>query len=129
MSPPKGRILCTEDDADTRDLINAILKSAGYEVQCAENAREALELAETQTFDLYLLDSWLPDIAGASLAAVLRRFNRDTPILFYSGAAYEKDKALAFGAGAQGYLTKPVDNDQLIAEVERLIATSRSGVA
>jgi DNA-binding response OmpR family regulator len=55
----------------------------------------------------------------------LRKFDSKTPILFYSGAAYEKDKRHALECGAQGYLTKPADGDQLVAEVLRLIAASK----
>jgi FOG: CheY-like receiver len=47
----------------------------------------------------------------------LRKFDNDTPILFYSGAAYERDKQAALVAGAQGYLTKPADNEKLVEEV------------
>src|SRR5215510_6474146 len=59
------------------------------------------------------------------LCGWLRKFDSDTPILFFSGAAYEQDKRAALAAGAQGYLTKPADNDKLIDEVSRLISDAR----
>jgi len=55
----------------------------------------------------------------------LRKFDNDTPILFFSGAAYEQDKRAALASGAQGYLTKPADNEKLIEEVSRLISDAR----
>ena len=55
----------------------------------------------------------------------LREINPWTPILFYSGGAYERDKQQAFAAGAQGYLVKPVDNDELIEEVSRIISAAK----
>jgi len=55
----------------------------------------------------------------------LRKFDNDTPILFYSGAAYEQDKRAALAAGAQAYLTKPADNEKLVEEVSRLIEDAR----
>ena len=55
----------------------------------------------------------------------LREFNPWTPILFYSGAGYEGDKQQAFAADAQGYLVKPVDNDELIEEVSRIISAAK----
>ncbi len=58
--------------------------------------------------------------SGIDLRKKLREFDSQTPILFYSGAAYERDKQQAFAAGAQGYLVKPVDNDELIEQVSRL---------
>lgn len=88
---------------------------------CTESANEAVDLAKTQTFDLYLVDNWLPGLSGPELCKKLREFDAKTPILFYSGAAYEADKEKARLSGAQGYLVKPADSDDLIAEVCRLI--------
>jgi DNA-binding response OmpR family regulator len=128
MNQNKARILCTEDDPDTRELIKLVLEDEGYEVICTDNAAQAIKLAKTQTFDLYLVDNWLPDLCGPTLTARIRAFNSKTPILFYSGAAYDADKESARCAGAQGYLTKPVSNDDLIAEVVRLIADSKIAI-
>lgn len=117
----KGRILCTEDDADTREVLRLLLELQGFEVICAENAKHAIGLARSSSFDLYVLDHWLPDIAGDVLCTKLREFDPLTPILFYSGAAYESDKARAMAAGAQGYVVKPADPDELVSEILRLI--------
>jgi DNA-binding response OmpR family regulator len=125
MSSPKGRILCTEDDPDTRDLIVLVLSQHGFDVTCTDDADEAIKLAKTQKFDLYLVDSWMPALSGQDLTKKLREFDVETPILFYSGAAYEGDKEAALSSGAQGYLVKPADGDRLVAEVVRLIAESR----
>ena len=124
MKSPKGRILCTEDDPDTRDLIIMILRAAGYDVFCTDSPEETLRLAKTQAFDLYLMDNWLPNIQGPKLTAIIREFDPRTPILFYSAAAYETDKESARSAGAQAYLVKPVENEKLVEEVERLIRES-----
>jgi DNA-binding response OmpR family regulator len=118
----KGRILCTEDDADTRDLLRMLLELEGFQVICAENAERAMSLAQSTNFDLYLLDHWMPDIAGDVLCRRLREFDQTTPILFYSGAAYESDKARAMAAGAQGYIVKPALPDEIISEISRLIS-------
>jgi DNA-binding response OmpR family regulator len=128
VTTPKGRILCTEDDADTRDLIALVLNNEGYEVVTTESTANALELAKSQHFDLYLVDTWMPGLSGTGLTEKLRQFDIKTPILFYSGAAYETDKVKARIAGAQGYLVKPVDNDELVAEVVRLIAAAQIAV-
>jgi DNA-binding NarL/FixJ family response regulator len=56
---PKGRILSTEDDPDTRDLLRLLLQLEGFELAYADNAEEALSLARTSHFDLYLLDNWV----------------------------------------------------------------------
>jgi len=125
MDSPKGRILCTEDDEDTRDLLVVMLNLDGYEVICTDGAAKALDLLKTEKFDLCLLDNWLPGISGEDLCKKIREFDSQTPILFYSGAAYEEDKTRARAAGAQGYLVKPVVEGQLISEVARIIAESK----
>ena len=67
----------------------------------------------------------MPGLSGPDLTRKFREVDIKTPILFYSGAAYEIDKQEAFHAGAQGYLVKPVPEDEFIAEVVRLIAESK----
>lgn len=125
MASPKGRILCTEDDADTRELIIFILRDAGFDVICTDNADEALKLARSQAFDLYLVDNWLPGLSGDQLTRRIREFDSETPILFYSGAAQNADKERALDAGAQGYLVKPAGYEELVAEVSRLISEAK----
>jgi two-component system phosphate regulon response regulator PhoB len=122
MQSPRFRILCTEDHQDTRELITLVLSRHNCEVITTETPLMALELARTTSFDLYLLDNWIPGMSGTDLCEALRRFDFETPVLFYSAAAYPKDKEDAYASGAQGYLVKPADNDELIAEVFRLIA-------
>src|SRR6267154_1655752 len=116
MKSPGPRILCTEDDADTREIINLILSNAGYKVICVGESEEALQLARSEFFALYLVDSWLPGLSGIELTQKIREFNQTTPILFFSGAAYEADRESAFQAGAQGYLIKPAGYDELVTE-------------
>jgi DNA-binding response OmpR family regulator len=125
MPTSKFRILCTDDDPDTRDLVVLMLNGNNCEVLTSATFTESLHLARTQPFDLYLLDNWLPGSSGIELCQELRKFDSKTPILFYSGAAYPEDKRKAHESGAQGYLTKPADGDALVAEVLRLIAASQ----
>jgi DNA-binding response OmpR family regulator len=127
MTSLAGQILYTEDDADTRELVSYVLARNNYRVMLAENNDSALLLARSNQFDLYMIDNWMPGGSGIDLCKKLREFDSHTPILFYSGAAHDKDKQEAFSSGAQGYLTKPVDNDELIEEVFRLIGEARNG--
>ena len=117
------RILVTEDEPDTRDLLELILTAEGCEVTTRDDPQQALTLAQTRAFDLYLLDNWMSNFSGIELCRKLRVFDRTTPIIFYSGAAYESDKTDAFDAGAQGYIVKPATPDELVSEITRL--TSR----
>ena len=123
MPSPQGRILYCEDDLESLELIRFLFTHLGYEIICTENSLDALRLAKSEQFDLFLLDNWMPQMSGEELTLRIREFNQTTPILFYSAAVYEADKQAAFDAGAQGYLTKPPDVDELIHEVRRLIAS------
>lgn len=118
-------ILYVEDDPDTRELISILLTMENYQVVLAENYNEALLLARVMRFDLYIMDNWMPGGSGIDLCKSLRRFDATTPIIFYSGAAYDSDKREAFASGAQAYLTKPADNDTLIETIAWVIAAAR----
>ncbi|HEY0347061.1 MAG TPA: response regulator [Pyrinomonadaceae bacterium] len=126
MKSSAGHILYVEDDEDTRELVTYVLANSRYTVVAAANGDEALKLARTNNFDLYVIDNWMSGVSGIDLCRKLREFDSRTPILFYSGAAFERDKQDAFAAGAQGYLVKPAGPDELIAEVNRIISASRS---
>lgn len=119
------RILYTEDDLDTREMVQLLLCDFRYEVVTSDSYAAALGLAKSTQFDLYLIDSWLGEASGFDLCKAIRSFDPTTPILFFSGAAYERDKQEAFDSGAQGYLTKPATVDDLMAEVVRLIGDAR----
>ena len=126
MKPATGHILYVEDDEDTRELVAYVLAKSHYQVTLAANGDDALMLARTNNFDLYVIDNWMSGGSGIDLCRKLREFDTWTPILFYSGAAFERDKRQAFAAGAQGYLVKPAGPDDLIAEVNRVVSASRS---
>jgi DNA-binding response OmpR family regulator len=98
-----------------------ILRDCHYEVATAATIDGALELAKSSQFNLFILDSWLIDGSGIDLCKQIREFDDCTPILFYSGAAYEKDKCLAMSSGAQAYLIKPVEVPELLAAIKGLI--------
>jgi len=117
-----GQILYVEDDEDTRELVSYVLTYNNFRVVQAGNYDDALQLVRACRFDLYLIDNWISRGSGIDLCKKIREINTSTPILFYSGAAYARDKQEAFAAGAQGYLIKPAENEQLIGEIARLIS-------
>jgi len=125
MKASLGYILYVEDDQDTRDLVTWVLTMNNYRIVAVDNCDHALMMARSSQFDLYLIDNWMAGCSGVDLCKKLREFDPLTPVLFYSGAAYESDKQQAFAAGAQGYLVKPVDNDELIEQVSRLVSEAR----
>ena len=121
--PNRKRILLVEDYEDLRDLTTLTLTE--YTFSCARNFNEGLLLARQGGFDLYILDNWLPDKSGVELCRAIREFDSDTPILFYSAAAYAKDVQEGLLAGAQAYLVKPVIPGELRQAVARLISVPR----
>ncbi len=129
MKSPTGHILYVEDDEDTRELVTYVLAKSYYKVIAAANGDDALRLARTNDFDLYVIDNWMSGGSGIDLCKKLREFDTRTPILFYSGAAFESDKQQAFAAGAQGYLIKPAGPNDLISEVIRIVSAARSNEA
>ena len=122
------RVLYIEDHADTRELVTLVLEQRSYDVVTGATIESGLALAGSQRFDLYLLDSWLPDGSGLDLCRQIREFDTATPIVFYSAAAYEIDRDQALNCGAQAYLIKPSQPSELCNLVTSLIE-SRQGVS
>jgi DNA-binding response OmpR family regulator len=122
------RVLYVEDHEDTRELVTLVLEAQKYDVVTGTTIASGLALAGSQRFDLYLLDSWLPDGSGLVLCRRIREFDKATPIVFYSAAAYENDRAQALNCGAQAYLVKPSQPSELCSLVTSLIE-SRHGVS
>lgn len=133
MQINKHHILYIEDHEDTRELVTLVLRQRDFEVTSCTTIESGAKLAYENSFDLYLLDSWLPDGSGLDLCRRIREFDGITPILFYSAAAYEVDRELALKCGAQGYLIKPSQNSELCDVVSMLITESvlmhRSAIA
>jgi DNA-binding response OmpR family regulator len=125
MAARRGRaprtVLCVDDDQDTCDILTLFLGSHGYEVFTARTGGDALNLAGQLTFDLIILDSWLVGGSGAEICKIIRTFDAATPILFLSAAAYPDDFKAAFSAGANAYVAKPYDPEELLAKIEALI--------
>ena len=119
------RVLYIEDHEDTRELVTLVLEQKRYEVVTESTIESGVKLAGSQRFDLYLLDSWLPDGSGVDLCRRIREFDKATPIVFYSAAAYEIDRDEAIKSGAQAYLVKPSHPSELCSLVTSLIESHR----
>lgn len=122
------RVLYIEDHEDTRELVSLILEQKCIEVVTGATIKSGVALAASEPFDLYLLDSWLPDGSGIELCRKIREFDQATPILFYSAAAYEIDRTEAIRSGAQAYLIKPSHPSELCSLVTSLIESHRRAV-
>src|SRR5215470_20369423 len=118
----RKRILLVEDQEDAREIVAYNLGE--HALFYARDFDEGLLSARRGYFDLYILDSWLPDGSGVGLCRAIREFDPHTPILFCSAAAYERDIEDALRAGAQDYLIKPVIPDELKQAVAQLISAA-----
>jgi DNA-binding response OmpR family regulator len=121
MNPHVKRVLCVEDDADTCAMISSLLGLIDCEVMEAATAADAKIKISSDHFDLYILDNWLPGGSGVELCREIREKDTSTPIMFYSGAAYESDREQAIRAGAQAYLVKPSEVSELVRIVKQLL--------
>lgn len=121
----RSRVLCVDDDNDACVMLTVLMSLYGIDVTCARSAAEAWPLIKTKGFDLYSLDGWLPELDGFEFCRQIRDFDPNTPIIFYSGAAYDADKQRGAAAGANAYVTKP-DVDGLIETIVDLIAKAKA---
>lgn len=120
------RVLYAEDNEDACLMISTLLAFSNIETTSAHTINEALQLARAELFDLYLLDTRFPEGSGLELCRQLRQLNAQIPVVFYSGNAYEADKAKGFAAGADAYLVKP--NSEGIAPAIFQLVKSRSAI-
>ncbi len=100
-------VLYAEDNEDSGVMLMTLLGLSDIDVCLARSVKEAFQTAQNRDFDLYLLDCIYPDGSGFELCKKLRKFHPQTPIVFYSAAAYETDREKGLNAGANAYLFKP----------------------
>ena len=116
-------ILYVEDDRDSREMLANLIKYSrdDYQVTTVSTAAEALDLTGKRSFDLYILDIWLPGMDGMSLCRRLRERGIQSPIIFYSAMVRPEDREFGLAAGANEFLVKPKDIDRLLTSIDRLI--------
>lgn len=118
-SSPSVRLLCVDDDRDSREMMSMLLDLSRIETKAVASGKEALHLMQAERFDLYLLDLWLPDIDGLELCQRMRAIDPHAPIVFFSGAADIGDHDRGLAAGATAYVSKP-DVDGLLQTIAQL---------
>jgi two-component system cell cycle response regulator CtrA len=119
------RVLLVEDDASTSKAIERMLESAGLTVYATDLGEEGIDLAKLYDYDMMILDLGLPDMHGHDVLRQLRLAKVDTPILILSGETDMDTKLRGFGSGADDYLTKPVNRDELIARIHAIVRRSK----
>lgn len=115
------KVLVVEDDPNISELIQIHLKDLEYQIQIQNNGRLAFEEANSNTFDLIILDIMLPEMDGIAICQRLRALNNYTPILMITAKAEEIDKIIGLESGADDYITKPFKIREFIARVKAII--------
>ncbi len=112
----KARILVIEDDEDVAKLEQTVLERADYEVKVTSSGASGLELVDTYSPDVVILDVGLPDISGLDVCTSIAT-SHNAFILMVSGHSREQDVLLGLGLGADDYITKPFSGNELVARV------------
>lgn len=116
-----GRLLLVEDDKPLASLLTRILGVEGYAVDLALDGQRGLHLALTQAYDVMVLDRTLPAIDGLDLLARIRAAGVTVPVLILSALALPLERVRGLDAGAEDYVTKPFDKDELLARLRALL--------
>ena len=119
------QILVVDDDKNTRTLMKLVLEADNYSVLTACNGEEALAVMDSSHVDLVVLDVMMPGMDGYQLTRALRESNNNLPILMVSAKQLPADKKQAFLVGTDDYMTKPVDEEEMLLRIRALLRRAR----
>ena len=119
------RVLLVEDDYATAESLELMLKSEGMVVDSTDLGEDGLGIGKLYDYDIILLDLMLPDIDGYEVLRRLRDARVETPVLILSGLSETEDKVRGLGFGADDYLTKPFDKNELLARIQAIVRRSK----
>jgi len=114
-------ILVVDDDKNTRMLFRAVLEAGGYTVFTAEDGQEALQQMDRHHIDLVVLDVMMPRMDGYEFTRTLREGNSSLPVLMVSAKQLPADKKKGFLVGTDDYMTKPVDEEEMLLRIRALL--------
>ena len=114
------KILLVEDDLEQLEVLFTVLSQAGHVIDCINDGKTAQLLICHRNYDLLILDWMLPEVSGISLCAQYRQLGKAAPVLILTAKDSIKDKVTGLDAGADDYLIKPIDLEELLARVRAL---------
>jgi len=117
------KILIVDDEADIRDILQFNLENAGFDVECAASAEEALRVL-SDSHSLILLDVMMAGMSGFKMAETLRGWGNEIPIIFLTAKDRQDDLLTGFSAGADDYISKPFSIQEVIARVNAVLKRS-----
>ena len=119
------RVLLVEDDPTTSQSIEMMLSTAGMVLDTTDMGEEGLEIGKLYDYDIIILDLMLPDMDGYEVLRRLRASKVETPVLILSGLTESEEKVKGLGTGADDYLIKPFNKDELIARINAIVRRSK----
>ena len=119
-------ILLVEDDDNLRRLMATVLKRNRFNVFQAANGKEAIDLAENNHIDLMVCDIMLPEVNGYEVTMSVREFNEGLPVIMVTALETLDDKRRGFASGADDYMVKPIDTDELIMRINALLRRAKA---
>ena len=119
------RVLLVEDDPTTQQSVTMMLESASMVVDATDLGEDGLDLGKLYDYDIIVLDLMLPDMDGIDVLRRLRDARVKTPVLILSGLTESENKVKGLGTGADDYLTKPFNKDELIARIQAIVRRSQ----
>ena len=123
--PAKPSILLVEDEENLHEALKLNLELEGYEVASAYDGAAAMKAVQNEYFNLIILDVMLPEIDGIAVTQNIRLTNDEVPILILSAKNTGADKVLGLRKGADDYMTKPFNLEELLLRVHKLISKSK----
>jgi len=121
----KANILLVEDEENLHDALKLNLELEGYEITSAYDGNEALKAIKDEYFDLIIMDVMLPNVDGISVTETIRLQNNDVPILILSAKNTSADRVLGLKKGADDYMVKPFNLEELLLRVDKLILKNK----
>lgn len=118
-------ILVVDDDKSTRKLLKAVLEHENYTVFTAENGEDALRVMDREHIDLAVLDIMMPKMDGYEFTKLLRENQNTLPILMISAKQLPEDKHKGFLVGTDDYMTKPIDEEEMLLRIKALLRRAR----
>lgn len=119
------QILVVDDDKNTRLLLKAVLQAENYSVFTADNGESALDVMDKEHIDLVVLDIMMPKMDGYEFTKVLRESDNNLPILMVSAKQLPADKQKGFLVGTDDYMTKPIDETEMLLRIKALLRRAR----
>ena len=125
MKESKANILLVEDEENLHETLKLNLEIEGYSVTSAFDGGEAMKMVEEEYFDLIIMDVMLPEMDGITVTENIRLQNNDVPVLILSAKDSGADRILGLKKGADDYLTKPFNLEELLLRVNKLIIKNK----